>query len=131
MVCWCCINRKRTAYSKVPQSSKQGASEKKKFFITSLLLPNYHDYKKDINENENSSKCFPNDLITLAAFSICEQNHEWKVKTKPTSVLILLERKVIVSAVLSINSIQLYIFCLLKQLKAPFEKVYSPRISGR
>ena len=28
-VCWCCINRKRTAYSKVPQSSKQGASEKK------------------------------------------------------------------------------------------------------
>ena len=29
MVCWCCINRKRTAYSKVPQSSKQGASEKK------------------------------------------------------------------------------------------------------
>ena len=29
MVCWCCINRKRTACSKVPQSSKQGASEKK------------------------------------------------------------------------------------------------------
>ena len=29
MACWCCINRKRTAYSKLPQSSKQGASEKK------------------------------------------------------------------------------------------------------
>ena len=43
-----------------------------KFLITSLLLPNYHDYKKDINENENTSNCFPDDLITLAAFSICE-----------------------------------------------------------
>ena len=41
-------------------------------YITSLLLPNYYDYKKDINENENSSNCFPDDLITLAAFSICE-----------------------------------------------------------
>ena len=46
--------------------------KKKRFSITSLLLPNYHDYKKDINEKENSSNCFPNDLITLAAFSICE-----------------------------------------------------------
>ena len=36
-----------------------------------------------------------------------------------------------VSAVLSIISIQLYILCLLKQLKTPFEKVYSPRISRR
>ena len=46
--------------------------KKKRFSITSLLLPNYHDYKKDINENENSSNCFPDDLITLAASSICE-----------------------------------------------------------
>ena len=40
--------------------------------ITSLVLPNYHDYKKDINENENTSNCFPDDLIIQAAFGTCE-----------------------------------------------------------
>ena len=44
------------------------------FYITSFVLPNYYDDKKDDNEYENSSNCFPNDLITLTAFSF------WKEK---------------------------------------------------
>ena len=40
--------------------------------ITSLVLPNYHDYKKGINENENTSNCFPGDLIIRAALGTCE-----------------------------------------------------------
>ena len=47
-----------------------------KVYITSFVLPNYIDYKKDVNEYQNSSNCFPDDLITLAAFSICEENEE-------------------------------------------------------
>ena len=43
-------------------------------YITSFVLPNYYDNKKDDNEYENSSNCFPNDLITLTAFSF------WKEK---------------------------------------------------
>ena len=50
------------------------------------MLPNYIDYKKDVNEYQNSSNCFPDDLITLAAFSICEENQEWKVRPKTTYV---------------------------------------------
>ena len=55
-------------------------------YITSFVLPNYIDYKKDVNEYQNSSNCFPDDLITLAAFSICEENQEWKVRPKTTCV---------------------------------------------
>ena len=43
-------------------------------YITSFVLPNYYDNKKDDNEYENSSNRFPNDLITLTAFSF------WKEK---------------------------------------------------
>ena len=53
-------------------------------YITSFVLPNYIDYKKDVNEYQNSSNCFPDDLITLAAFSICEESQEWKVRPKKT-----------------------------------------------
>ena len=54
--------------------------------MVTLFLPNYHNYKKNVNENENSSHCFPDDLITLTAFSICEENQGGKVKLKPTSM---------------------------------------------
>ena len=54
--------------------------KRKKFYVTSLVLPNYHAYKKDVNGYKNSSHCFPDDFITLAAFSICKENQEGKVK---------------------------------------------------
>ena len=70
--------------------------KREKFYVTSLVLPNYHSYKKDVNEYKNSSHSFPDDFITLAAFSICKENQEGKVKPKPTCIYL---RKVITSAV--------------------------------
>ena len=37
--------------------------KRKKFYVTSLVLPNYHTYKKDVNGYKNSSHCFPDDFI--------------------------------------------------------------------
>ena len=51
-----------------------------KFYVTSLVLPNYNTNKKDVNEYKNSSHCFPDYFITLATFSICKENQEGKVK---------------------------------------------------
>ena len=70
--------------------------KREKFYVTSLVLPNYHSYKKGVNEYKNSSHCFPDDFITLAAFNICKENQEGKVKLKPTCIY---WRKVITSAV--------------------------------
>ena len=64
--------------------------KRKKFDVTSLVLPNYHSYKKDVNEYKNFSHCFPDDFIqfiTLAAFSICKENQEGKVKPEPTAYI--------------------------------------------
>ena len=63
-------------------------------YITSFVLPNYIDYKKDVHEYQNSSNCFPDDLITLAGFSICEENQEWKVTPKKTCLYQHLLKKV-------------------------------------
>ena len=56
--------------------------KRKKFYVTSLVLPNYHAYKKDVNGYKNSSHCFPDDFITCtpAAFSVCKENQKGKVK---------------------------------------------------
>ena len=50
--------------------------------FTSFMQPKYQDNKNDDKKYENSSKCFPNHLITLAAFSFCKEDQEWKVKSK-------------------------------------------------
>ena len=42
--------------------------------FTSLMQPKYQDNKNDDKKYENSSKCFPNHLITLAAFSFCKED---------------------------------------------------------
>ena len=61
--------------------------KREKFDVTYLVLPNYHSYKKDVNEYKNSSHCFPDDFITLAAFSICKEDQEGKVKPEPTAYI--------------------------------------------
>lgn len=50
--------------------------------FTSFMQPKYQDNKNDDKKYENSSKCFPNHLITLAAFSFCKEDQGWKVKSK-------------------------------------------------
>lgn len=64
------------------KNQKHGKREK--IDVTPLVLPNYHSNKKDVNEYKNSSHCFPDDFIALAAFSICKENQEGKVKPDPT-----------------------------------------------
>lgn len=47
------------------------------------MLPNYYDNKKDDNEYENSSNCYPNDLITVWQRSVPgKRSRGEKVKTK-------------------------------------------------
>ena len=78
--------------------------------ITSFVLPNYKDYKKNVNECQNSSNCFPDDLITLAAFSICEENEEWKVKPKTTCIYQRGRSLLVLLNLWRISNYKLYIF---------------------
>ena len=76
-------------------------------FVTSLVLPNYHNDKKDVNENENSSHCFPDDLITLTAFSICEENQGEKLNLSQPACI---GRRVLPLLFKSINRYKLHTF---------------------
>ena len=68
--------------------------KRKKFYVTSLVLPNYRNYKKDVIQLTL--------YITLAALSICKENQEGNVKPIGGRSLPLLFK--------SINIYKLYTF---------------------